>query len=304
MPVLAPNETTSVATVIQRIRDHYLYGTYRATLNQLAVDPGSGGTTLTFTYDMEGITRGSYLSIEQEVVYVWATNPASKTATVARAQMGTLAAAHAIATTVEINPRFPRPMIKQTMEEEIRSWPTSLFKVDALDISATTSFRAYDLTGIGDFYFVVEVRKSQPSGDTTRSWPKISFDVIRDMSAANFASGSAIQLQSPLDTARTLRVTYARPFDVSVFEEATDLVATCGLSSSMVDIVQYGTAWRLLQPREIQRTSRQSQGEPRKAEEVPPGFTSATAAGLKKLRDNRIDEESNRLRAKYPYRVG
>jgi hypothetical protein len=74
------------------------------------------------------------------------------------------------------------------------------------------------------------------------------------------------------------------------------------MPTSTFDIAPLGAAWRLLAPREIKRTFTESKGEERDNREVPAGHITQTAASLKRLRDQRLDEEAAELRAQYAWR--
>jgi len=294
---------TTVSDLINDTKRH-LYGTYRAEMNQLASTAASGDTTLSFTYDLQGLTRGSYVSLEDEVVYVWSVNSSAKTAVVQRGQMGTTAATHAAGVMVEVNPRFPTFSIRDAVRDEIRSWPATLFSVPTpVTISTSAYVRAYDLAGIGPFLYVIDVRISPAPGALQNSgtWPRVTgWQVMRNADLTAFPSGFALFIPATYQTGRTLRVQYARPFDVSVFTDSTDVIATVGLSDTMVDIPSIGAAARLVTSREIKRTFTEGQGEARRAEEVQAGAATNVGRNLMALRDKRVAEEGVRLMALYP----
>ena len=79
----------------------------------------------------------------------------------------------------------------------------------------------------------------------------------------------------------------------------TDL-ATTGLQSTAYDLPPLGAAIKLMAGREIPRTFTSSQGDVRRATEVPPGAISASPNGLIKLRESRIGAEIGLLTSMYP----
>lgn len=288
---------TTVSQLIEETR-RLLYGSTRMSQNRLA---GSGmtnvATNLTLEFDIQDAVRGSILSVDDELMWVISSDPSSKIVNVMRGQMGTTAAAHSVGALVEVNPRFPRTYVKRALQQEIDSWGTRLFKVTSSNISLLGTTRIYDL-GVSNFIGVVGVTLSPYTGKTTRSNAQ-RWTVLRDLDTADFPSGAAIELLSNYPAPGIARVRVAQKFDVSTWADATD-VETLGLSTSMTDIPPLGAAWRLMSTKEVGRTNLQAQPEPRRAEEVPAGHMASVAAQLKKLRDDRIDEERWTLMNRYP----
>lgn len=288
---------TTVASRVERVR-RYL-GTTRRTLNRLAAGITASDTSLTLALPNKGVSLGSVLAIDDELLHVW--DVSSTTVDVERGFGGTTAAVHAINAVIEVDARFPRVDIKDALREEIDSWPVTLFTVTTATLTASLTSRAIDLAlGGNQFYFVIDVRREPYPGE--RTWVAVEGRVERNLPTADFASGSALFVYDLPEQTRRLQVTYAKPFSTTVFTDATDLEATVGLAPYMVDIPVFGAAWRLLAGQEAERSNMRRQGEPRTAEEVPPGFALSTAAGMQKLRDKRISEAAERLRAQYPIR--
>lgn len=277
-----------------------LYGAGRLYLNRVA-SPGidNSQTTITLEFDLNEVTKGSLISIDDEIMYVFSATAASRQAVVTRGFLGTVAATHATAAFVEVNPRFPRQYIKEALQREIDSWGSRLFKVTTNSIAFSNVSRIYDL-GISNFIRVIDIRLSAYTGRTTRS-EAYRWSVNRDEDTSLFPSGTAIELLGTFPTSGTMRVRVAQKFDVSTWTDATD-VETLGLTTSMTDIPPMGAAWRLMSTKEIQRTNLTAQPEPRLASEVPAGHIASVGAQLKKLRDDRIEEERWTLSERYPVR--
>lgn len=288
--------TTLVSTLIDDTHRE-LHGIQQGKFNFVSGNVLSGDTTITFGLAMNGIAAGATVGIEQEIVFV--KSASGQVATVSRGWLGTTAAAHSSGTMAEVQPRFPRYQILKALRDEIQSWPDSLYQIATVQLSGSTTTRAYNLTGVTDFHRIIEVRRSPYS--TSTSWPVVrNYTVDRYANASDFTSGVALFVGEDFSEAVDLRVTYAAPFDLLTFDETTDVQNDVGLANSMLDIPVLGAAWRLLAPREAKRTFTEAQSEPRLSEEVPPGSTIRAAAGLKMLRDQRIDEEAARLAKKTP----
>lgn len=288
---------TTVSQLIEETR-RLVYGTSRMSLNRIA-STGilAGDVTMTLEFDLKDAVRGALLSIDDEIMWVIDATPAAKSVTMIRGYLGTTPATHALGAIVEVNPRFPRTYIKRALQQEIDSWGTRLFKVASSNISFSSTTRIYDL-GVSSFINVLNVQLSAYTGRTTRP-TSYRWQILRDMDPVDFASGSAIELLGDYPTTGTMRIKAAQEFDVTVWADATDVEAL-GLTTSMTDIPPFGAAWRLMSTKEIGRTNLTAQPEPRKAEESPAGHMASVAAQLKKLRDDRMDEERWTLIQRYP----
>jgi hypothetical protein len=301
MPVVPT--TTPVITVSSVIEDtrRHLTGSHRVELNRLQTTLDSDDTSVVLEFAVDGVTRGSFIAIEDETMFVWNVDPSTKTAIVQRAQQGTTAAAHTSGAVIEVNPRFSIPAIRSAIKSEIRSWGPRLYQVFSDTVTAAADTRGYDLTDFGNFYNILEVHCEDR--DDSLAWTRVKdWRLIRNAPTADFASGNAIILPASYSTPQpTINVTVAAPFDVdTAFANATDLVDAVGIAPEMADIAAIGAAWRLLSTQESGRTSLQDQSEPADYANVPPDFIGRAAQRLKIIRDARIDDESSKLRARYP----
>lgn len=293
---------TTVATLIEETFQH-LYGGYRQTLNVLNGAVNASVTTWTFEDTPDAIAAGSFLACDDELVYVRTVDRTAKTALVFRGQRGSTPASHADDAVVDVNPRFPRFRVKEALRADIRSWPSNVFKVTGLNLDTSSGVAGYDLTGAPTlWYSVLEVQLGDwPTADTLRT-ARPFFRVNRNADTSIFASGTSIELDIAATTARDLRVLLSAPFTVTTWDDTTDLESDVGLPASMLDIPPLGAAWRLMTSRDIKRSFGEGQGEPRRAEEIPPGFAGSVATFLKRTRDARLSEEAARLQAAYPLR--
>ena len=283
-----------VPSLIESTRRH-LMGQHQPQMNRLATAVSSDTQdTITFEFAVEGVSPGSIIAINDELMYVWSRDKGSLQAIVQRGVLGTTAAAsHALGSLIEVNPRFPTFIIRDELKREIRSWHPRLYAVVTKELTVEVHKRAVDLDSVpADFFHILEILR-QPRA-TRDSWYRVRGRAEHNLNTADFPSGSALFLDDPVEISTRIRVTYARPFDLSSFDDSTDLVTDVLLAPEHFDIASYGAAWRLVSTREIKRTDTDAQGEPRDAQEVPPGHILQTARQLKALRDERIAEE-NRL---------
>ena len=99
--------------------------------------------------------------------------------------------------------------------------------------------------------------------------------------------------------AGSLRVTYKTGFNPMALE-ANDVQTITGFPLSAEDILVLGAQIRLMAPREIKRNFTESQGDTRRADEVPAGSVTNSIANLQRLRRDRIIAEATKLDSQYP----
>lgn len=291
-----------VGKIIDDVLNDTLIGTYRAHFNALDGAINASQTELVFKYPVSGLGPNAYVEIDQELMYVVpeGVNETAKTFSVIRGVRRTTAATHADAAGCMINPRFPRATILSAMQEEARSWPISLFRVDAfvgsLGASATNIDLATD-SGFDDIIRVVGVyRKSGASSDR---W--INMGGWRFENGLFGPGTSDLYISDTVST--TVRIMVARPFSaIGTWTEASDITTVSGMLDSHADILKYGAAWRVVTGRETRRLFTEVEAEGRVAGDVPASSILTLGRQLKMLRDARVGEEIHRLRSLYPLR--
>jgi hypothetical protein len=287
---------SNVGALIEQTRRH-LFGAHKPQLNKLASALSQSATTITASYNLNGAVAGSTLCIDDELVYVWEATPANKQLIIERGWLGTTPAAHDAGALIEVNPRYSVPVIRQALQDELRSWPPELFRVEAQDIPVASNTRLIDLTTFGPIIQVLRITRPPSSNET--AWRRVSHRFERTTSD-EYPSGVAV-LPQAIGEAVTVRVAVAKPFAVETFSDNVDLITQVGLAESMLDIAPLGAASRLLAVKEIQRVDMSAQGDPRIATEVQGGTITATSRQLRALRDKRFAEEALRLRNAYPW---
>lgn len=292
---------TTAADLISETKRH-LQSFQREPMNKLASTVAADATSLSFTYDATAIQAGAHLQIDLELVYVWSVDTATKTAVVERAQLGSVAATHTAGAVVTVNPKFPDFAILKALNDELAdlSSPVNgLYAVRALDLIGTVNGSGYDLAGATDFMEILDLRQSTGA---LRSWmPVTNYEVHRNTSAKDFPSGLALTLHEGVSSGRTLRVLYKASF-TPLTSLADDVEVVSGLPSSAHDIPPMGAAVRMVAPREIKRNFTEWQGEPRRANEVPPGAVGNSMRLVAGQRQNRITAEASKLMQQYPDR--
>lgn len=305
--------TFTVGELIERTKD-LLLGAAREEMNQLASAITASTVTLTLNYSLAGLSRGTYISIDTEIMYVWRTTAQagsqSSTITVQRGMKGTTPAAHLAHAPVYVNPYFTRWGIRQALRDEIRSWGPQVFSVRSVDITLTNYVRGYTLGELKkDWLWVLKVTESPDLLNETPSdkqWKELRYTIDHSGPTNTFPNGNVLTITNALgvfNSPRQAHVVYAAPFTVdTAFTDAVTLLETVGLDSADLDIPPYGAATRLATSREIRRMLIEGQGQASDLQNVPPMYALQAAAGFEKFRDDRLLDAQRRIMGEYPVR--
>jgi hypothetical protein len=266
--------------------------------NKLASSLDSSTTSVVLSYDLGGFRAGSVFEIESELFYIWEANTASKTLTVERGYGGSTPAAHSANLLVTLNPRFPRAQMFDAVNAELddlSSTMNGLFRVVTADLTYNGSDRQIDITSSGTIIELLDARLRYLADD----YPVLNAVRLQTgLPTSDFASGNTLVFDEPV-MAGTVRVRYKAPF-VRASSESSDLTTNCFLPTTCDDIVETGVILRMMSGREIKRSFIESQGDTRRADEVPPGASRDSVVNLARLRRERIIAEAARLKAQYP----
>lgn len=291
---------TTLASWVAETRD-YLDGQRPQQGNQLAAPYTAGTGSITLANALGPIGPDSWLSVGTNVLRVMTVNQLTKTATVLGGQRGSTDANAASGALVLVNPRFTDFQIVREINRHLPTMSSpanGLFQVATMIVDYTGSIEGYDMAGVSGLIRVLEVRREVVG--PSLAWPALDttdWDVVRS-APTGFASGTSIRVKAGW-TGLDVQVVYAKQFTPISTVLSTD-VATTGIPVEMEDIPPMGAALRLMSGREIPRNQDQSQGDTRRANEVPPGAVAASYRGVLGQWQQRVKEESARLRAQYP----
>jgi hypothetical protein len=231
-------------------------------------------------------------------MYIWATDSGTKTLTVERGFNGTTAASHTADEIITVSPRFPRAQVLEAVNDEIRDLSSplnGLFQVKTLDIDYNGSDTMINLTNVTEIIDLLSVSVRYMVDD----YPVArKVRLVRDVPTDDFASGYALRFDQGVFPGR-LRIVYKAPY-VTASTESSDINTTGGIQDTVTDIVAIGAQLRLMSPREIKRNFTESQGDTRRAAEVPAGAVGGSTTNLQRLRRDRIQAEAARLKRSYP----
>ena len=288
---------STAGALLDRVARQLLSGTIEER-NKLASSVDSSGTVFVLSYELGALRVGSVFEIDSELCYIWEATVGSKTLVVERGYAGTTPASHSSGAIITINPRFPKAQMLDALNQDIddlSSPANGLFRVVSTDVSYNGSDRQINITGATNIIDLIDVRLRYLSDDH----PTIRrVRLSRDMPTADFASGFALTFDEGT-MAGTLRIRYKAPYTrVSALTDNIQSVAYVPIN--MEDILELGVMSRLLSMREVKRNFTESQGDTRRADEVPPGAMRDSFSNILRLRRDRIVAEAARLARQYP----
>lgn len=281
---------------------------HREEVNRLNGAITNVATNAVFKYDLKGIAEGAVVSIDLEKIRVWEVNTATKTAgVVERGVLGTVAAAHSDLAIVTTNARFDSFDIVREINNDLAdlSSPSNgLFKIETVDLVYSSRFQGYDLGAGASDIIGPPVKVLAKSTGPSRYWPEIrKWRYDSNLPTADFANAKAIFLYQAGYQGQTIRVFYPASFTALSISDITVDVATTGLPTTAHDLPPLGAALNLMSGREVKRNFTESQGQPRRATEVPPTAVEQSYAGINKRRNRRIRAEVARLHNEWPMRM-
>lgn len=291
------SDTATAGDILRRAENQLQTGV-RAEWDKLATSLDSSTTDVVDTYARGGIKAGAKLSIDLEDMHVW--SHTTNTSVVERGQFGSAAAAHATGAIIHVNREFTPFEIFTEMNNELRSLSSSLMAERTVTLAYNAAQFGYDLTGVTNIDGIVRVLAETTGSDRDRV-PITDYRIERNLDTDVFASGYGLFVGDGWP-GRDVFVTYRGQFGVlSSLDD--DVETTTGLPNSCFDILVMGAAIRCAAPTEIDRNQTGSQGSGRRSSEVPAGARLNAIRGLVGLRQQRIVEERDRIKRRYPTRL-
>lgn len=288
---------STAGQLINRVQRQLLSGVVEER-NKLAAPCTATATSVTVAFDLGAIRQGTVIEVDAELMYVWEVNTVSKTATVERGFNGTTAVAHVDNSIVIVSPRFPRNQILEAFNDDLADLSTpmnGLYRVKTLDLRYNGSDTMINLPTIGEVVDLLDVRLRSKSDD----YPMIrNVQLIRNLPTKDFGSGMALKFNEYVKSG-DLRIVYRAPFGRLTREEDS-LQTIAGFPVAAEDILIMGAEIRLIAPREMKRNFTESQGDTRRADEVPAGAVANSINNLIRLRRDRITAEATKLDSQYP----
>lgn len=288
---------STVGTVVDRTLRQLMSGTVEER-NKVTSAVSSTATSISFQYDLGGMRPGGVIQINSELMYVWEISAGSKSVTVERGWNGTVAASHAAGSVATVDPKFPRAQILEAINAELDDLASpvhGLFQVKSVELNYNGVWSMISLPTLDKVIDLVSVSLRYLATD----YPKIRrCRLIRDLPADDFSSGFGLRFDEQVRSGRMI-VVYKAPFE-NVTNETQNIQTITGLPTSCEDILIMGAQIRLVNPREVKRNFTESQGDTRRAEEVPTGSVSNSINNIIRMRKERITAEAAKLARQYP----
>lgn len=274
----------------------------QASLSQLTQPMTATDTT--FMVDPETATNLSrgLVEIGDEMIMVKKFDRSSGTVTVmgglnGRGVNGTTPASHAINDLVTDDPRFPLQRVKEAINDTINGVYPDLWVFGEYEFPKIAARYEYPLPALADGVYKVVVNTVGPSGVwfPAQKWRfnPIASTTSGQVKPTPTPTGKSIQVFDGIIPGRNIRVTYTTA--PTTLTANTDLFTSTGFPERYVDLITYGTAWRVLPAYEAARLQQQNIEATERAPLVPAGSASDASKFFFSLYQKRLDEERTRL---------
>ncbi len=290
------NSNTSIAGMCQSVR-RTLSQNLNDELAFAGVDyvPESG--VLTLRTSNKRIGPGTLLSWREATLYVVSVSTLNSTLEVMPGYDGGPDIAIPAGSPLRINPRFTDYTLFQAVSDAIREMSSpmnGLYFPLNITYPGSASDDFYPLpAGLNGVTKVLQVRERVGTSDWMRLSPS-EFTVSLNPGNQHvriFSNGQEYEVVYAVGLAQPAAFT-------------DDAITDCGLHQTMIDIPVIGASSTLMYGQESRRVHQRAQGDPRRAEDVPITGATGAARDLRRLFQQRIDEEHARLMTQVSYRVG
>jgi hypothetical protein len=288
---------TTMRDAINDVR-RIVYGSLTEQINIAQLSASAGSTALTFEMEVDGIQKGTLLSSGLNVWYVKGVFPPRNEVYVIPGYDGAPLQDVEVGDIVYVRPRMTEWYAFNAINDELRrlSSPTQgLYKIGRWVTQVDPSYQTYDVPVYArNMIQITRVRFRVPgTPDYWMDLPNVAWrwqseaDVPRVILLRNIPSSTEVEF------------TYQAPFSQAVSLD-DDFVEDCGLADSMTDIPALGAAIMLLRTTEARRNQIQTQGDARRASEVPPASNATIANQLEREYRARVNDEYARLVSRSP----
>ena len=288
---------TTIQDMVADVRRR-VYGTMTENVNLIQTSASAGQTSIQLELGVDGIQKGMLLSSGLNVWFVKGVYSTTNTVYVIPGYDGSPQSAVADGDMVYVRPRMTDWFAFNAINDVLRrlsSPEIGLYKVGTWTAEVDATYQTYPVpTAAQGMTNILRVRWRVPG--TTDVWTDLPDRMWRWVYSAD---QNNIRILRNIPSGTDVEFTYKAPFTLAT-SLSTDPVATCGLSSSMLDIPALGAAAMLLRTTEARRGQVQTQGDSRRPEEVPVTANSSIATQLDREFRNRVQEEMIRLVTRIP----
>ena len=256
--------------------------------------------TVISVHDASVIGRG-YVQIDDEIVFVHATDNVANTLTLApwgRGQRGTTPAAHDQNAKVVMGPLFPRQEIKNAINNTIDSMYPSIFATGTYDFDYVAAQYSYQIPA--EVQNVLSVTYSIV-GPSKEWFPARAWQLDRTADSDAFATTKSLSIYSEIVPGQTVHVSYSkRP--TLLTSDNQEYATVTGFPSYSEDVVIYGAAFRMVSFLDPSRLGPQSAAADILDGVRPNGSGQNAARFLYNIYQQRLNEVANNQRRQNPIR--
>jgi hypothetical protein len=258
--------------------------------------------------DTTNIGKGA-IEIDDELLWLDSYDRVSATAAVApygRGYHGTTAVAHTTNTKVTIAPTFPKLSIKKAINDTIDAIFPNLFAVGIHTFTYNTVKTTYSLPADTQTVLYVSYK---PTGPTEEWLPVRNYRADMFANTSAFATAQSISIYDRIEAGRTVQVYYTKKsatfseLATPVLTKAQVFETVTGLPSSCKDVIVYGAAYRLASFIDPGRLNYSSAEADQADSKIQYGSGASTTRFLLALYQQRLNEETKKLRDVYPTRI-
>lgn len=311
---MSNNSLNDLVTNVQR----WVLSDLREEMNQLGAaisttPPAGTADTISLASGntLGNIITGAVIQIDYEQMFVTGVG-STASVPVIRGYNQSPVTTHANAALISVNTRFPATDIIQALSDDIddlSSPVNGMFQMLETTLTFIPVVQGYDLSPLTDAS-IIEVweLRSWEYGPANKFPPASpnQYRLQRNADKTIFPSGLSLAVDAPQYPGRPMRLQYKAPYNpvtglatTPAAAAAVNVLTATGLQHQAQDIPVLGAAGRLMQFRELKRSFSESQGEPRRAQEVPVGSSLTASKGIMAMRDMRIKAEAARLEKMY-----
>ena len=269
---------TLLSELVTEVQRRALSG-LREEQNQLgsAVNASASTVSLAAGQTLGSIQAGAVLQVDYELMLVEGA-AATTGINVVRGYYGSTAASHATGALMTVNPRFTAVDIIKAVNEtidDLSSPSNGLYQMLEITLTYNPVLVGYDFTDV----------------NTGVALTPANLIDVHEVRVHDYGPAQAWPLIGPSQ--------YKAPYSTPLVNASDDVLGVTGLHTQAHDIPTLGAAYRMMAWREFKRSFTESQGEPRRAQEVPVGSSETAVKMVAAQLQARIDDERTRLDRMY-----
>jgi len=260
----------------------------------------STATSITLS-SADNVAKG-IIQIDDELIWVDSYDKNTGVVTIppyGRGYLGTTKSSHTVGTQVIIKPTYPRGTIKKAINDTVRAIFPSVFGTGTYTFEYSPAVLTYALPNDVETILAVAWQTVGP----TQEWVPIrSWRIDPMASTTEFNSNNSLSVYDTIVPGRTVQVFYTKQPDTFEIDQ-DDYEDVTGLPLSCKDVLVYGAAYRMasmIDPGRLTLTSPEADIQSNK---IPLNAGTNAARYLLALYTQRLDEETSKLRDRYPIRV-